>query len=169
MKITGLAIVFILGFLTVLSGQKFLIIEKSGSPHTKRFSTYDQITFQLKGDNKGWYKRQILDMNPDAQLILLDDTWIPLSDISRIKMPNKRAIPMILGTALQAGGISMVLGDAWYTAVGKPEYSQGGWEFGLINIAVGTGLKALLGPIKYTLGKNIRLRVIDVTFGTIKT
>ena len=169
MKIAGLVFVFILSFLAETAGQKFLIIEKSGSAHTKRISMYDNITFQLRDDDKGWFTRQILDMNPEAQMILLGDTWIPIKDISRIRMTNKRQLAMILGSALQVGGISMILGDAWYTLSGKPEYSEGGWQFGLLNIAVGTGIKALLGPIKYNLGKSIRLRVIDVTFGTIKT
>jgi len=169
MKIAGFVFIFILSALTDLPGQKYLIIEKSGSAHTKRISMYDNITFQLKDDDKGWFTRQIFDMNPEAQLLLLGDTWIPVSDISRIKMPYKRKLAMLLGGALQIGGISMIMGDAWYTISGKPEYSAGGWEFGLLNVAVGTGIKALLGPIKYNLGNSIRLRVIDVTFGTIKT
>jgi hypothetical protein len=37
-------------------------------------------------------------------------------------------------------------------------------EFGALNILLGTGIRALLSPIKYTLGKKTRLRVIDITF-----
>src|SRR6187402_2700306 len=101
MKIAGLVFIFILSVLTDLPGQKYLIIEKSGSAHTKRISMYDNITFQLRDDDKGWFTRQIFDMNPEAQLVLLGDTWIPVKDISRIKMPNKRKLAMLLGTALQ--------------------------------------------------------------------
>jgi len=169
MKITGLVFLFIIAFLTVTSGQKYLIIERSGSPHTKRFGIYDEITFQLRDDDKGWYKRQILDMNADAQLILLGDTWIPISDITRMRMSNKRVLATIIGGALMGGGASMMLGDLWYTIRGNSKYTQGGLEFGALNIAVGSAIRALLGPIKYKLGKKRRLRVIDVTFGTTKT
>ena len=169
MKITGLVFFFISFFLTDMSGQKFLLIERSGSPHTKRYGMYDEITFQLKDDEKGWYKRQILDMNPDAQLVLLGDAWIAISDIARIRMSNKRVLATIIGSALQGGGASMILGDAWYTIRGNSKYTQGGMEFGLLNIVVGTVVKTLLGPIKYKLGKKRRLRVIDVTFGTKKS
>ncbi|HZV68723.1 MAG TPA: hypothetical protein VFG10_04235 [Saprospiraceae bacterium] len=169
MKITSLVILFIISFLPEISAQKFLLIERTGSPRTKRFAIYDEITFQLKDDDKGWYTRQILDLNADAQLILLGDAWIPISDISRFRMSNQRLIPTIIGGALQAGGVSMILGDLWYTLRGNPEYTEGGMEFGLINIAVGTGIRMLLGPIKYKLGKKTRLRVVDVTFGTIRT
>ncbi len=166
MKITGLVFVFIIIFMTATSGQKFLLIERSGTPHTKRFSLYDEITFQLKDDTKGWYTRQILDMNPDARMILLGDTWIPINDIVRIRMSGKRVLASIIGGALQGGGVSMMLGDAWYTIRGNSKYTQGGLEFGALNIAVGSAIRALLGPIKYRLGKKTRLRVIDVTFGS---
>lgn len=169
MKSASLITLFFISFLTLCSAQKFLIVERTGTVHTKRFSIYDEITFQLKDDNKGWYKRQILDLNADAQLILLGDTWIPISDITRIRMSNQRLWATIIGGALQGGGVSMFLGDLWYTIRGNPEFTQGGMEFGLLNMAVGTGIRLLFGPIKYKLGKKTRLRVIDVTYGTIKT
>ncbi|MEP6646831.1 MAG: hypothetical protein ABJC12_07060 [Saprospiraceae bacterium] len=166
MKCAFLLFLLLLSFLTSISGQKFLIIERSGTPHTKRYSVYDAITFQLKDDDKGWYTRQILDMNANGQLILLGETWIPLEDIVRIRLTHERLLPTLIGGALQGGGISMMLGDLWYTLRGKPEYTQGGIEFGLVNIAVGTAIRLLWGPIKYKLGNKTRLRVIDVTYGT---
>lgn len=169
MKSAGLITLFLISFLTFASAQKFLVIERSGTPRTKRFSIYDEITFQLKDDDKGWYTRQILDLNADAQLILLGDTWIPIADITRIRMSNQRLLATIIGGALQGGGVSMMLGDAWYTIRGDSKYTQGGLEFGLVNIAAGTAIRMLLGPIKYKLGNKTRLRVIDVTYGTIKT
>ena len=72
---------------------------------------------------------------------------------------------MVIGGALHGGGASMILGDLYYTLVkNEPKFTQGGMEFGLLNIAVGTVLKSLLGPIKYDLGKKTRLRVIDITY-----
>jgi hypothetical protein len=168
MKLTGIFFVFSLFFLTSALGQKFLIIERSGTPRTKKFSSFDDLTFKLKYDNKGWYTRQILDMNPNGQMILLGDTWIPLSDISNVRLSHQRKVANILAGALQSGGASMILGDAWYTIRGQSRFTQGGMEFGLLNIAVGTAIRALWGPIQYKLGKKTRLKVIDLTFGTTK-
>jgi hypothetical protein len=84
-------------------------------------------------------------------------------------MSNKRVLASIIGGALMGGGASMMLGDAWYTIRGDSKYTQGGLEFGALDIALGAAIRALLGPIKYKLGKKRRLRVIDVTFGTTKT
>ena len=147
-----------------VSAQLYLQIEKSGNPKTEKIKLYEQLTFQLKDNEKIWYTRQILGLDANAQLIELGDSWLPLSDISRIKLHRQRGWVNILGTALQAGGVSMILTDAWFSARNDPQYSQGGWEWGLVNLAVGTGLKWALAPIYYKLGGHHRLRIVDLTF-----
>lgn len=166
MKTSSLLFLFLFSFFAIdATCQKFLIIEKAGSPRTQRISIFDEITFQLKDDDKGWYTRQIFDLNADAQLILLGDTWMPISDISRIRLKRQRAWASIIGGALQGGGASMLLGDVYYTVIrDQPEYTQGGIEFGALNMVVGAAIRALFGPIKYKLGNQRRLRVIDITF-----
>ncbi len=148
----------------VVLSQKILLLEKAGSPRTERIQIYDELTFQLKEDEAGWYKRQILDLNADAQLILLGDTWIALEDIARIRLKRQRAWANIIGGALQGGGASMILGDLWYTIRGNHQFTEGGIEFGLLNIAVGSGIRALFAPIKIRMGEKRRLRVVDLTF-----
>jgi hypothetical protein len=144
--------------------QKYVLIEKAGNPHTERIAMYDELTFQLRDDKVGWITRTILDMDPNGQMIMLGDVWIQLKDIERIKLKRKRALPTILGGALQVGGLSMFMGDLAFTISGEPQYSEGGMEFGLINFAVGTGIRMLFEPIVYNLGKQKRLRVVDLTF-----
>lgn len=147
-----------------VSAQLNLLIEKAGKARTERLLLYDELTFQLNDDDAGWYRRQILDMDANAQLILLGDTWTPLAEITRIKLKRQRVWPNLIGGALAGGGVTMMLGDAWWTLRGRPEFTQGGLEFGILNIAVGAGLKYALGPIKYKLGDRKRLRVVDLTF-----
>jgi len=159
-----LLLILLLHFLPSLNGQKYLLIEKAGTPRTERIAMYEELTFKLKDDKTGWNTRQILDMNPDGQMILLGDTWVPIQEIEWIKMKKQRVIANVLGGALQVGGISMFLGDLWFTAVGNPEYSEGGMEFGLLNFAVGTGIRLLFAPITHKFDKRKRLRVVDLTF-----
>lgn len=147
-----------------VTAQKYLLIEKAGNPRTERIAMYDDLTFQLKDDKVGWYTRRILDMDPDGQMIMLGESWIALKDIARIKLERKRVWANIIGGALQVGGISMFMGDLWFTAVGEPQYSEGGMQFGLINFAVGTTIRWLFSPIIYNMGKQKRLRVVDLTF-----
>jgi hypothetical protein len=165
MKKSGYLLLFLsLAIVAPGFGQLQLLIEKSGNPRSERLKVYDEFTFQLKDDDTGWYTRQILDMDANGQLLYLGDTWISLNDIARIRLKRQRAIPNIIGGALQGGGATMILGDLWYTLRGNHRYTDGGIEFGFVNIAVGTALRTLLGPIKYRLGGNKRLRVIDLTF-----
>lgn len=147
-----------------IHGQKYILIEKRGHPKTERIAVYEYFTFQLKGDEE-WHTRQVLGLDANAQLIELGDDWIPLSEITRIRLRRQRTWVNIIGTALQAGGASMVLGDLYSTiARNDPRLTEGGWEWGLVNIGVGTGMKALLAPIKYRLGGKHRLRIVDLTF-----
>jgi hypothetical protein len=147
------------------TAQKVLLIEKAGNPRTERISLFDEITFTLKGDDRIWYKRQILDMDVNAQLLLLGDTWTPITDISRIRLIRQRTWANLIGGALMGGGVGMILGDLWYTvARNSHRYTEGGIEFGLLNIAVGAGIMEVFSPIKYKLGDRRRLRAVDLTY-----
>ncbi len=163
MRIIFLVILFVFAFFSSGTCQKFLIIERTGTPKTERIPMFDHLTFQLNGDEDVWYTRQIFDLNADAQLVLLGDTWFPISDISRIHLNRQRVLASVIGGALQGGGASMILGDLYYTIRNNHRFTDGGMEFGLVNILLGTGIRSWLGPIKYRLGKKTRLRVIDVT------
>lgn len=145
--------------------QKILLVERAGNPHTERIQLFDEINFTLKDDDKLWYKRQLLDLDVNAQLLQLGDTWIPISDIGRIRLKRQRAWANIIGGALVGGGASMILGDLWYTvARDAHQFTEGGIEFGLLNIAVGMGIRAAFAPIRYRLGERKRLRAVDLTF-----
>jgi len=159
-----ISILFLLLLLEPLSAQKYLQIETAGNPKTMKIAMYDEITFQLANDDSGWYTRQILDMDANGQLIMIGDSWISIKDITRIKLKKQRAIANILGGALQVGGITMFFTDVWYSINGEPQYSEGGMQWGLVNFAVGTAIRALWGPIKYRMGDHRRLRVVDLTF-----
>ena len=168
MKKITLLFSFCFATLITLSSQEYLIIEQSGRLKNRRISQYEILTFKLKDDNKGWYHRQILDLNTDANLILLGDTWVPIKEIKSIKVGKMRTLATIVGNALQRGGVSFLMGDAFYTLKGKPEFTQGGLESGFASIALGTALKKWLSPVKYNFNQHTRLRIIDLTYGTTK-
>lgn len=144
--------------------QSFLLLERSGVVRSERFPIGEPIRFQLVDDEAGWYIRHIEDLQPRGQLVRLGDTWYGTQDIRAVWLLRKRVWPNIVGGALQGGGATMILGDLWYTLRGNPEFTQGGIEFGVVNIAVGAGLRALLSPIRHKMGERKRLRVVDLTF-----
>jgi hypothetical protein len=146
------------------AAQKYLQIERAGNPKTIKIAMYEELTFQLKDDDAGWYTRQILDMDANGQMIMVGNSWVAVKDITRIKFKKHRAIATILGGALQVGGLTMFMSDLWYTVQGESQFSEDGMEWGLINFAVGTGIRMLWGPIKHNMGNRKRLRVVDLTF-----
>jgi hypothetical protein len=159
-----ISICYLMFLLEPLSAQLYLQIEKAGNPRTLKIPMYEELTFQLADDDAGWYTRQILGMDANSQTIMVGNSWVNIKDITRIKLKKQRAIANILGGALQVGGISMFFSDVWFTIQGEPQYSEGGMQWGLINFAVGTGIRLLWAPIKIRFGKGTRLRVVDLTF-----
>ena len=147
-----------------MNAQQYVLIEKSGTPRTERLKLYDEITFKLEDGTNNWHTRQILGLNTEAQMILFSDAWLPLSDLTRLKLHRQRTLANVIGGSLQGGGASMFLGDAYYTIRNRHGYTDGGMEFGLLNIVVGGAIRKLLGPIKYKLGGHRRLRIVDLTF-----
>ena len=162
-NLTSFLVILLILIVQDVSAQQYLLIEKAGNPRTERIKIYDELTFQLK-DEDVWYTRQILGLNADAQLIQLGDSWLPLSDITRIHLKRQRAWANVIGGALQGGGASMILTDLWFTIRNQHFLTEGGWEFGLVNIGVGTLVRSLFSPIKYKLGNKHRLRIVDLTF-----
>ena len=147
-----------------IDAQKYLLIEKAGNPKTERIAMYDEIKFQLKDDDAGWYTRQIFDMDVNGQMLLLGNDWTPVGEISRLWLSRERTWVNFIGGALVVGGLSMFMTDAWVSISGDPEFTEGGMEFGLINMAVGMLMRWKLAPIKIRMDKNRRLRVVDLTF-----
>ncbi len=159
-----LTLSLLLYILIPVSAQKYVLIEKAGNPRTERIALYEDIKFQLKDDAAGWYTRTILDMDVDGQMILLGDSWTPVSEISRMRLKRERLWAHIIGGALQVGGLTMFFGDLWNTVNNKEEFSEGGMEFGALNFAVGTAIRTFVAPITIDFGKRKRLRVVDLTF-----
>ena len=70
--------------------QKFLQIEKYGSPKTTKFYPGDDLVFQLGDDT--WITRTILDVNADRGTILIEDvsSGVPMhldvQEITNVKL-----------------------------------------------------------------------------------
>ena len=80
MKVSILCMLILMTFLQIGSTQKTLLIERRGSPVTQRIQLYEELTFQLKNDDAGWYTRTIYDLDPNAQLIFFGESWISIDE-----------------------------------------------------------------------------------------
>ena len=53
MRLLTLLFFFELAFAHDVTAQKYLIIERTGTPKTEKLVLYDEIKFQLRDDDKG--------------------------------------------------------------------------------------------------------------------
>ncbi|MEZ4895439.1 MAG: hypothetical protein R2806_01295 [Saprospiraceae bacterium] len=152
------------------SGQKFVQIEKYGSPRTIKFYPGDNLEFKL--DNDVWIQRTILDVNADRGTILIEDvnSGIPMhldvQEITEIKLSSKGKIWRIVGKTLMAGGANIAISSLFLarSKVIPPvrDYPEP-YLYGAGNVLLGFGIDRLLGRPVYKFGRRYHLRTLDLT------
>jgi hypothetical protein len=144
-----------------------LQLEKGGSQRTTKIHIGETIIFQLKNDDTGWYERVIFDIHPNTGYLDLEGVQIHVDSITKLKFDKRPFVPNLIGTALQAGGINMILFDVSRGLVWDKERGINGPTIasGFANIAVGTLLKKIFNAKKFKVTKRKRLRLLDLSFG----
>ena len=147
--------------------QKVLQLEKGGSHRTTKIHVGETIIFKLKNDDSGWYERAILDIYPNTGYLNLEGVQIHVDSIAKLKFDDRPFVPNLIGTALQAGGINMILFDVSRGLIWDKERGVNGPTIisGVANIAVGTILKKIFNSKKFKVTKRKRLRLLDLSFG----
>ncbi|MCB0602506.1 MAG: hypothetical protein KDC28_14810 [Saprospiraceae bacterium] len=150
--------------------QKFMQIEKYGSPRTIKFYPGDDLVFRLGTDT--WITRTILDVNADRGTILIEDvsSGVPMhldvQEITEIKLGSKGKIWRIVGKTLMAGGANIAISSLFLARsnIIPPikDYPQP-YIYGAGNLLLGLGIDQLLGKPVYKMGKRCHLRVLDVS------
>lgn len=145
-------------------GQKLLQLEKAGSLKTMRFYIGDEITFQLFNDDVGWYTRTIYDIDVENRTLVLENYVLPIDSISMLQLPKSKAWQTI-GTALQYGGVGLAISSVSISIVQDQPLDWTGIGTSLGSAALGTAMKYGMRKKKFKIGKNKRLRVLDLSFG----
>jgi hypothetical protein len=150
-----------------LRAQKLLQLEKSGTLKTVRFYIGQDITFQLRNDDKGWLTRTITDIDVDGGHLVFQNHSLHIDSIAVIRLPRTNAM-QIAGVALQVGGVNAIIFSLGYSPIFKNEpVNWGGVGFGALGIAVGTALRQLFKTKKFKPRKRKRLRLLDLNFGPV--
>jgi hypothetical protein len=147
------------------SAQIYLQLEKAGTLKTTRYEMGDEITFQLKNDDKGWHTRRISGIDVRNNKVIFPDVVVHLDSIYAIQLSGKSKIMQIVGTAMQAGGVNMML----FAAFGEVFYKE--YEFdwktlasGALNVVAGTIIKKIFQKRVFKISPRKRLRLIDLNF-----
>ncbi len=147
-----------------MTAQKFLQLEKYGSFKTERFYIGEDITFQLRNDDKGWLTRTITDIDVEGGHLIFFNHPLHIDSIAAIRLPRSNGM-QIVGGALQVGGANAMLFSIAYPIFQDQPVNWAGVGYGALGIAIGTALRKLFKTKKFVPGKKKRLRLLDVSFG----
>lgn len=138
--------------------QKMVLLERANRARSEKFYTGDILKFRLDGKGEYWYEREITDILPESQLVLLDNQPTPLNQIVRMKL-RKGGFVRACGGALVTFGVTMVIANtvSYLRKDGDPT--------GLLYAtaaASGASGYFLLKPRNIKMGKKYRLRAVEV-------
>jgi hypothetical protein len=148
-------------------GQKFLQIEQYGKTKVERFYVGEELTYQIKGDKKTWYKGTINDLLIDENLIVFENRAVKMNDITSIRTFKNARLSRSLSLQL----FVFAAGFGGFSALAA---LVGWWEITAFTvIVVGTAFLAgllirhLFKWKTYKMGKRKWLRMLDLTIKPI--
>ena len=147
-------------FLTnLLYAQKVLQMEKYGSAKVKKFYIGEELNYRIAGD-KTWYKGTIQDLKVDENIILFEDRYVNLKDITMLRKYRYWTKGLFRQSLAFAGGW------LFFSLAG----TLVGWELTLSTIVVPVAAVAatwithkLFHKKNYRMGKRRWLRMLDLT------
>ena len=152
----------------LLEGQKYLQIEKFGSPYTQKIPIGSSIEYKLKGDDF-FSIREIRDLDIDNNLIVLSDRYIDPNKIEAFRY--SRGWPKAMGNTL------IFFGAGWsgFALVGtatddNPDTNYRTSDAIVTGASIGIGflLSKLFKQKTLRFGKRNRIRLLDITFTPVK-
>lgn len=146
------------------NAQYYVQLEKAGSLKTTRFAPGDILTFQLKNDDKGWNERPIWSIDVERNRIIFPDVVVHVDSIEAIRLERKAAGAKILGSALQVGGINVMLFEGYEAIFRDTSLDWSAMAAGVLNIGVGTAIKAIFRRKVFRPGPYRRIRLLDLHF-----
>ncbi len=160
------AFFILLFFVSSLSAQKVLQIERSGKAKTDKFYVGQQLTFQLKSKDyeDEWLNAVIEDLLVEDSVLLLGPRYVHIRSLKAFKF--ERRWPQVANKTL------LTFGAGWsgLAFVGtltdnNPDTSYR-WSDAVVSgtsILIGTALPALFRTKKIKFNKRKRLRMLDLT------
>jgi hypothetical protein len=150
---------------SLLWGQKFLQIEKSGSLRTQKIPVGEVLTYRLEGDAT-WYTGEIVRLLPADSIILFHNRFVEVEQINAFRYA--RRAPASLSQSLFWFGIGWsalaIVGTATDDVgkLGVPDYRWS--DAAVTGTSVGTSwLLPRLFKYRYVhFGKKKRLRILDL-------
>ena len=140
-------------------GQEFLVLEKMGTKKRHEYYSGDEIIFKLN-DEDYFRKDEIVGIGNGQ--IIFESGPVPLIDIKKISLSNRKKTFRATGTTLFVGGLGYMLLDLFNKTISDGDVYLDEKVARTAGIIAGTGLTmVILSKKKVSLKKNWRLRIVD--------
>jgi hypothetical protein len=146
------------------TAQVFLQLEKSGTLKTIRYYEGDVLTFRLRNDDKGWHERTIVSLDTEGRRIIFPGVAVHIDSMEAIRLDRKAVAAQIVGSALQIGGINLMLFEGYEAIFTSNDVDWVAFASGALNIGVGTLVKKIFRRAVFRVSPRKRLRVLDLNF-----
>lgn len=151
-------------------GQKFLQLEKTHSPKTRKYYPGHEITFQLRGGQ--WYTRTIEDVSYDQKLIMFPKDHVHVDSITAFKTFDNQKWSRPIGNQLMNFAIAWTVFTLVADAVSNDpndDYTRRDAIIAGTSALTGFSLKRLFRQRTFKMTRNKagearrwRLRVLDL-------
>ncbi len=145
----------------VLSGQRFIQIEQTRDAENFRIAEGEIMEFKTRAFPNDWQKGKVEKILMEDQVIIFADQMIAVADITQVRI--YRPLPDIAGKFFLLFGTSWLIYGIIALIFGLPNVVPQDLLIGLISLLLGL-LIGRFSKRKFRIGKQSRIRLIDITF-----
>ena len=139
-------------------------IEWLASLKTQKYYIGDEVIFQLKGEEDYWYRERIVDILVGAESVLFTNRVIKISKITKIRTNKNREWSRNLSNrAFFNSGVFVAL-SLIASATTEFMLIRASAIIPGVTIIVGFAIRLIFRRKTYKMGKQRRLRVLDLNF-----
>lgn len=158
-KLLSLALL-LFGLSTPIWAQKMLLLEKANRVKTQKIYIGQHLRYRLTGKEDYWYYRELTEILPEQQTVVLDFYPVKLEDISMLRV-HRRSFVRGMGNGLIVFGANLALATT-AAAIFRDDVKYGPL-YGGAALSIGTGFW-LSSKRTLKMGKKYRLRATEVRF-----
>jgi len=156
---------FFMSSVFTLKAQVFLQLEEAKEIQARKYYVGDVIEIKTTEFPKIWQKIRLERFLVDEQTIITDEGIISLSAITHVKLTNKR-LAIFGGSLISFGAGWFLFGTIGSFVEGRLIIAGGQWAIGGTALVVGYLFWKYASKRKLKMGKNNRLRIVDISFPT---
>jgi hypothetical protein len=142
--------------------QIYIQLEDALTTQVFRYHVGDEIEIRTKAFPDHWKKSEIVDLIPEDSIIVLEEGYVKVDDILRIRRKKGKAGKIIGGSLMSLGSGILVFGTLGSLGDNSPTSAGGSAILGGLTTLIGWLISKTGRRKKFTIGKHTRLKMYDI-------